>query len=231
MQNIFPRVIALILIPLACYVIYVATQWGLADVYYRPAMNQLKNWRAGKIELENQDWEKLRINLSKAVELDPDNPKIHENIALAYEGRFDYLSVNDEEAEPYREQALKHYRQSTLLRPTWPYAWSKLAAVKYRLDQLDDEFYQAYKNAVRLGPWEPIIQLKLIEIGLLKWMVMPKSERSLVFKIISNALEKQPSAVLKIVDNHGLLDVICFINKDKNRVVEICDQMKQKKSK
>jgi tetratricopeptide (TPR) repeat protein len=227
MQNIFPRAIALIFIPLAIYVIYIAAHWGMADVYYRPAFNQLKSWRLGKVELENKDWEKLQLSLSRAVELDPNNPEIYESLALAFEGGFDHLAVNDEEAEPFRKQALEAYRQSTLLRPVWPYAWSKLAAVKYRLGQIDDEFYQAFHHAERLGPWEPIIQRQLIEIGLLNWLVLSMSERNFVLNIIAKGLEKQPREVLHIANNHGLLDIVCLLNKKKLRVSEICQQYKK----
>ncbi len=209
--------------------IYVAANWGIADVYYRPAMNQLRNWSLGKIELENIDWDELRIKLSKALELDPNNPEIHESLALAIEGRFSKAAPKDAEAEVFRKLALDHYRQSVKLRPVWPYAWSNMALVKFRLGQIDDEFYEALHNAERLGPWEPSIQRTVIELGLINWLVLPKSERTFVLDTISHALEKQPNEALKIVNNHGHLDIICFIHKEKPRVVEYCDEYKKVK--
>ena len=228
MQNVLPKAVLIIFMSLTIYMISIATYWGLADVYYLPAMNQLKNWRLGKVELENKDWESLRISLSKALELDPDNPEIHEQLGLAIESRFSTMPSMDPEAEVFRELALEHYRTSVLLRPTWPYGWSKLAAVKYRLGQIDDEFYQAFHNAERLGPWEPIIQRNLIEIGLLNWSIFSESERAFLLGMITHGLETQADALLNIVDNYGLLEIICLLNNKNSRVNDYCEKHQEK---
>lgn len=115
-------------------------------------MIQLKNWRLGRIKLSVEDWDKLRANLSRALELDPDNADIHNILALAIEGRFSNVAPEDDMAAPFRQKALEHYRHSVTLRPVWPYSWVKLALVKYRLGQIDDEFYEALHNAENLGP-------------------------------------------------------------------------------
>jgi polysaccharide biosynthesis protein VpsP len=227
-NNAFSRALAFLAIPVFLGLIYVATNWGMADVYYRPAMNQLRNWEQGKIELENKDWDKLRISLSKSLELDPNNPKIHEILALAIEGRFSNVVPKDAEANVFRKLALEHYRKSVLLRPTWPYVWNKLTVVKYRLGQIDDEFYEALHNAERLGPWEPVIQRMVLEVGLINWLVFSKPERTFVLETISNALEKEPQKALEIIKKHNLLDIICLLNKDKPRVTDYCKKHQKK---
>jgi polysaccharide biosynthesis protein VpsP len=227
-NNSFSRTIALLVIPVLLSLIYVATNWGMADFHYRPAMNQLRNWSQGKVELENKDWNKLRVSLSKALELEPNNPEIHEVLALAIEGRFSNMAPKDAEANVYRRLALEHYRKSVLLRPTWPYAWNKLTVVKYRLGQIDDEFYEALHNAERLGPWEPVIQRMVLEVGLINWLVFSKPERTFVLQTISHALEKDPQRALEIVKKHNLLDIICLLHKDKPRVVDYCKKYQKK---
>ena len=113
----------------------------------------------------------------------------------------------------------------------WPYVWNKRTVVKYRLGQINDEFYEALHNAERLGPWEPVIQRMVIEVGLNKWLMFSKSERTFVLETISHALEKEPQRALEIVKKHNLLDVICLLNKEKPRVVEYCDNFKKVKLK
>ncbi len=230
-NKLFSRILFVTLIPVSLYIIYIAGSWGLADIYYSPAMNELKNWRSGKITLEDKDWDRLRVNLSKALALDSDNPEIHENLALAIEGRYLNIVSKDVGAEPSRQLALEHYRQSVLLRPTWPYAWAGLISVKYRLGQFDDEFYEALHNVERLGPWEPGLQRLMIVIGLNEWNVFPIDEKKFVLEIITRALEKQPYKILPIIKRKGFLDVICFINKDKSNIVEYCEKHKKVKAK
>ena len=222
MQNAAPRITALILISLAVYIIYIAAQWGLADVYYRPAKIQLRSWSLGKIELENKDWEKLHSSLSRALELDPYNPKIHENLALALEGRFANASIKNTEVETNRKLALEHYRQSTRLRPVWPYAWSDLALVKYRLGQIDDELFTALHNAERLGRWEPGIQRVVIDLGFILWRRLSDADRKFILETVSRSLQKQPSKTLHIVKKHGHLDIICYLHREKPKVSDYC---------
>lgn len=86
-------------------------------------------------------------------------------------------------------------------------------------------------NAGRLGPWEWGIQRMVLEVGLNKWLVFSKSERSFVLETISHALEKQTREILEIVNKHGLLDIICLLNKEKPDVVKYFDKYKKVKPK
>jgi len=58
----------------------------------------LEKWRSGSKTLNKDDWDKLREDLSYALEFDPDNPSIHENLALAIEGRYATIAPKNEEA-------------------------------------------------------------------------------------------------------------------------------------
>jgi len=219
------------MLPVSLYMIYTASIWGLADVKYRPVKIELKNWRSGKIELENKDWERIELKLSEALELDSGNPEIHEILASAIEGRFINLASKDISAESSRQLALEHYRKSVLLRPVWPYAWAGLISTKYRLGQFDDEFFKALHNVVRLGPWEPGLQRLVIEIGLNEWNIFPIEEKTFILKIIPHALEKQPNKILSLIKDKGFLDLICLLNRNNLNVVEYCENYKKVKAK
>lgn len=220
------KLTTLIFIPISLMLIYVAGSWGLADVYYRPALNEIRSWIFGKNEINDERWEKLKLNLSKAQQLDPSNPYIYENLAIALEGRFAKVKSGNSNAEAYRQEALAHYLTSASLRPTWPYVWNSIMTVKYRLGEIDDEFFTAFKNAERLGRWEPDIQRMLVDIGLINWLKFPASERKYLLDIVSRSIEKQPVKTMEIVNKNGLLDVICLLNKDKEDVNKYCNQYK-----
>lgn len=226
MNKLISKLVMFIFIPISLSLIYVAGSWGLADVYYRPALNEIRNWIFGKSEINDERWDKLKLSLSKAQQLDPTNPYIYENLGIALEARFSKMEPGDLDARVYREQALEHYRTSAFLRPTWPYAWNSIMTVKFRLGEIDHEFFTAFNNAERLGRWEPDIQRMLVDIGLINWLQFPASERKYLLDIVSRSLEKQPIKTLEIVNKNGLLDVICLLNKDKEDVNKYCNQYK-----
>ena len=229
MNSTLPRLIALTSIPLLMCLIYVSANWGVADIYYRSAKSQVTKVRDGKIELAEVDWDKIQINLSDAIKLDPGNPELHEYLALAIESN---LKSENNLSETSGLKALAHYKKSISLRPVWPHAWISLAVLKYRLGQIDDEYYDALKNAERLGPWEPVVQRFIVDIGLHGWPNFPKSNRLFTLKMISNAMEhieKSHSVnVLNIATAHGYLNIVCLLNQNKPRVANYCKKHQKK---
>ena len=51
MNKLISKLVMFIFIPISLSLIYVAGSWGLADVYYRPALNEIRNWIFGKSEI------------------------------------------------------------------------------------------------------------------------------------------------------------------------------------
>jgi hypothetical protein len=220
------RVISLIAIPCLLYLTYIAGSWGLADVYARSSINILEKWRSEKITLNDDEWDKLRADLSYALKHDSDNPDIHEYLALAIEGRFAEIAPEDEKAMPSRREAYGHYKKSILLRPTWPYAWVNLALVKYRLGETDDEFYHALHKADELGPWEPGVQRIIVDIGLHYWNSLSRNEKKFVLNIIDKSLRhtepKHPFDVLNLSKRYGALELVCLIHENIEYVNQYC---------
>lgn len=220
------------------YFIYVAFAWGIADIHHRLAMGQLKQWSAKKnqpdkkLEFVAKDWEKLQSNLSTALRYNPNNPNIHESLALALTGRFADKPVGDKLAEPYRRKALAHYRQSIAVRPVWPYAWINLALVKYQLGEIDEEFQQALYKANKLGAWEPDVQRLIIDISLSRWNVLTLEERDFVLNIIAKSLRhtvpRHSYRILKLAEHHSVLALVCLLHQNLNEVNQFCKKRSDK---
>jgi len=232
MENkLFTRMIALVVIPAFLYMIYVAGSWGLADIHFSLAKKEINNWQSGKITLEEKDWDRLRATLSKAVRLDPKNPEIHEILAYAIEGHFFTAVSKEPEAQTVRLLALEHFRKAVILRPVWPYGWANLASIKYRLGQIDDEFFEALHNTVKFGPWEPGLQRLVVELWLNELAAFPQEEHRFVLEVVSRALEKQPDRILELIRKKGYLALICLIKKDNTSVVDYCEKNRKVKEK
>jgi len=79
----------------------------------------------GKTLLAQGDFPSGLSELLKAVELDPENPEIHNELALAYRGMGMYT------------QAIEHFTRATILRPDFSEAYNNLGTVYLILEQWD----------------------------------------------------------------------------------------------
>jgi len=72
-------------------------------------------------------------------------------------------------ARDYARQGLEYHRAAVRLRPGASHSWAKIALLAGRLPEADAEFGAALRNAARLGPWEPDVQLVVAEAGFTQW--------------------------------------------------------------
>ena len=187
----------------------VAAHWGIASVLVYKVEEKLTKSYGQK----SNDWETIRFSLSEALTLDPDNPDYLHKSGLAYENEFIYYPLGDASAENYRRKAYHYYTQSLNMRPVWPHHWIDLALVKYRLNELDDEFYQALEQAIALGPWEPWVQRTAADIGMHHWNKLPAHIQSLVKKTVRNGVRHRDSArlMLELVKRYDMFELVCDI--------------------
>ena len=107
------------------------------------------------------------------------------------------------------ESAAVKFRQALSVRPLWPYSWVNLLSVKDKLGQVDVEFNRAMRRAAETGPWEPRVQLQVINTGLRHWGKLGAGERELVQMKATDALKVQPREVFEIARSYGRPDLIC----------------------
>jgi tetratricopeptide (TPR) repeat protein len=210
------------------YLAYVAFSWGLADVYARPVINEIRKWQEGGRQFGEKDWVRLQTNLEKALALDPNNPDTNHFMAIALEGKYANLPPKTVDAEPARRAALNYYRKAIQLRPVWPHTWIDLALVKYRLGELDQDFYDAWHRGVELGPWEPGVQRVAAEIGLHGWNGFTKEDRMFTLEVIKRGVRHanrgHARSMLEQVGAYGYLELICLIVEDDEFVQDYCQR-------
>lgn len=97
------------------------------------------------------------------------NPHFVEQAARLQELRVLGLQSRDPALRDGLRQSLARYREAAAMRPGSPYVWAGIAMLKARLNDMDFEFYGALERAARLGPWEPQVQIALIDLGLATW--------------------------------------------------------------
>ena len=208
------------------YCSYVAMHRGLASLYAYPGKSTLALWQDGKRHLRQQDWKMVRTSMAKALSYDRHNPDLLHDLGAVYDAEVAYYTPGDDAAGKNRDMA-RHYYLGTLAgRPTWPHDWIDLALVKYRLDQVDAEFYQALHRAVALGPWEPSVKFVVADIGMHHWHKLDNDMRALVTGIIRDAVSYRDTAtdMLKLVRHYDMLGVVCNGDVADESVRQYCKQ-------
>jgi cytochrome c-type biogenesis protein CcmH/NrfG len=143
--------------------------------------------------------QRAQRGLQQALRLDGANPDHREYLARLYESRARH------------REALESFRASAKARPGSPHAWADIARLKLRLGELDGELDNAIKNAARLGPWEPDVQLAIAAVAIEADRRLTPDARRAALAVMSNALKRQERAVVELAFRRGRLDLLCSI--------------------
>ncbi|MFB3116659.1 MAG: hypothetical protein ACE1ZH_04215 [Gammaproteobacteria bacterium] len=194
---------------------------GLADVNVQSARRSLVLWESDVNALNNKEWTIAYDDVSKAVSQDPLNPELLTLMANVQEWKI-YLDKDDEENNYYLGLALKNYRKAAELRPAWPYSWSQISLVKYRMGEIDQELQQAIENATKTGPWEPGVQQIIAEVGLSVWQELDFALREIIVRNIDRGITMQPILMLNILKKYGQLKMVCHEKNKQDTVTLYC---------
>ena len=182
---------------------------GLADAHYTNARLMLSEGtpanRAPRPELLSTALASVR----EALSLEPSNPHFVEQSARLRELRALGLRPRDAALREGLRQSLAQYREAAAMRPGSPYVWASIAMLKVRLNDMDFEFYGALERAGRLGPWEPQVQIAMIDVGLATWAWLARPGRDLVRGALERGLLRQAPEIRRIAVIHGSLPQVC----------------------
>lgn len=189
---------------------------GIADLIFQDAIIRQtelseRSARTGTLA-DMREANAIRDALLHSQRLEPGNPATAEELGSLYS-----LNVRNVDAGTtlgaQREKALEQYSRAVELRPTSPYSWANIAWTKYHLGQVDADFYRALDNAIRLGPWEPEIQMVIVDFGLALWDELPPDMRPKILAVARNGQERQAENILAIARKRGRLAEVCKFEK------------------
>lgn len=170
------------------------------EVVYRAA-HEMATWSASGHEPGARGVEWLVADLERAAASAPGDPNIEELLGS--------LDMKRADRPQFLDEALVHYRRAVALRATSPYTWAAILATDYRKGESTGEIQAAMRNAARLGPAEPEVQLAVIDYGLALWDEEGPETRGQVEGAITGAMKRDPSQALHIAERRGRLAVAC----------------------
>jgi hypothetical protein len=189
--------------------IHVAAVRGLADVHYTSARLTLAEGTAARRAPRPESLSLALASVREALAFEPSNPHFVEQSARLQELRALGLQRGDPAMREGLRQSLAQYREAAAMRPGSPYVWASIAMLKLRLNDMDFEFYGALERAGRLGPWEPQVQIAMIDIGLTAWMWLARPGKDLVLGALERGLLREASEIRRIAAVHGTLPQVC----------------------
>jgi len=182
---------------------------GLADLRAFEARNLIQGWELQRRAPSTADWTRARARLSEARALDPGHPAYAEETGRLYLARALQLPPAEALARDYARQGLEYHRAAVRLRPGASHSWANIALLKGRLPEADAEFEAALRNAALLGPWEPDVQLVVVEAGFTQWARLTPAARTAVRETAARALRWQDAQIFTLARRTGRLDVLC----------------------
>jgi len=188
--------------------IILSGKWLLAEIYHYQANAYMALWDSSS-PIPNSEWEIARKALTKALALGLNQPVYLEDMSDLF-----YLKSITEPIDPIlsielQKQTLEFIRQAIRLRPSWPYAWAKLANIKYYTFGMDAEVADALDKAMILGAWEPMVQLTVAKIGMASWKKLPNHLQDKVIVTMARTVQTESNEVLVIVKNLDMIVVFC----------------------
>ncbi len=172
-----------------------ANQFIVSNTYYS-VKNSLDSWDSTPSSISIDD---VKIALTKITEVtrkSPDNALYYQLQGQLYEWLHFSESLEDGEQvlqhlarqETALKSAAQSYQKSLSLRPNWSGGWIGLASVKWKLGELDTEFYSFIDEAIRVGPQDAIVHKFIVKFGL-KMYVERSVHYAKVFKRLRHHLE------------------------------------------
>jgi len=197
------------------YAVYVSARRGLADWNSMRWRYEIAGWAEHRASPPPERLQEAITTLIETIELTPDDPTLIEHLGTALALRAAGSSPGSEPQRLYLVAALVRFRNAAALRPTSPYTWANILLTKYRLGEVDDEFFGAMRNALAFGPWEPAVQLIVADAGLGAWERLDEALRALVRDDLQRAAVRQADSLVRIASDHHKIDIVCAASNDR----------------
>lgn len=164
---------------------FFAFSWGIANLYFYKADYYLVDWyKTGKVA-NQEDWEDALGAINKAIEHHPSHPHYHNIAAKILEWG---ASSNFTGRTELLNQAMTNMKNSLALRPGWSDSWISIAMIKWRLGEIDDEFWRATQLAIKHGPYMPDINLGAATIYLAFWSKLDLATKKVAIEQIERTM-------------------------------------------
>jgi tetratricopeptide (TPR) repeat protein len=206
-------VAAILLLATIAATTYFTVMRFAAELSAQDARYRFERWEAGKAKPKAGEVAVAIAALRAALAYEPGNPNLHSDL-----GRLLYWDVHagslvDAESRGSREAALERFHQVARLRPSSGHTWANIALARYVLGHVGLEFALALDQTLRWAPWQPLLQLSAIQLGLATWQILDEPRQRLVAEAIQRQatwkMVDQKPALIRLLRAYGRMELGC----------------------
>lgn len=189
--------------------LYIALQAGLSDAKGMRARWQIGQWQlSAKMRPKPVEIGRARNELLAALEWQPDDPQMLEQLGYLYSIRSQFAQGLPELEHAMLEEAALFYRQAAARRPMSPYPWANIAFGLHRRNVDPAAMWEAFDRALQYGRREGPVQIRLLQVGLARWDEAGESRRAMLLGIIADARGRARKEILRMLEVGGRADLI-----------------------
>jgi tetratricopeptide (TPR) repeat protein len=201
-------------------VIYFASTFGIANINYSKAYNQLVAW--GKFNprtVEQEKYDDTLNAINRALELHPNYAHYYVIQGKTFEWGERFKTQGDTTQKSMLLQAKYSYAKATELRPSWPESWIGLIVVKVLLEEFDDELSNYIANANSYAPYSERLNLILSKFLFQHWSKLkPDLIRQLIPHLLKVLQTNKKNAFIRYLKIVGQKEFMCAILKTENNL-------------
>lgn len=217
------RCIVILLMILCLLVITYSSREFRADLLQWEAHYIQKSWTEREELPTTEELEKSQALYRKALEWLPNYPAYHD--ALAYLLRLEMLTTSDPiEYEVLARESISHNKAALKYRPIWPASYSQIVIVKSLLGEFDEEWYEYYRKAFELGPWDEVNLIQLAEAGIMYWPWLQKEYQEITITSILRVINYDRAHIAylrKKMDTYVRTEEICALISENKLVLPL----------
>lgn len=195
---------------------------GLANFLHYPVEKNIEHWLQFNGRTVNDRHNKAMISrLQKALQKDPANPDILVIIAVLLDQSTLDRYFWERDTTTHRG-ALEIFKKAARSRPVSPWVWINIALIKTKLKEYDSEMENSLIQAIRLGPREPLVNVRVTDIGLARWASLSTRAREAVKGGIRRGFDQSRADIIRIAKNHRRTGLLCRLLGNKIAAEPLC---------
>lgn len=208
------KVSAILIILVTTILIWIGTSLFLSGIYKVQANLFIEDWQQKQTAPKDEAWQTALTASEKANSWYPvEDAFLKELLAKTIQWNTFNHPLGDANVAPQRLRALEYYRQQTALTPDWPKAWFNLLSIKIELQQVDDEFYDAFKHAKTTTQQTPGMHTLFTLTGIQAYAFVNNKTRSDILRnIVTEATSSESASkeIKPLLQAYNLLTITCI---------------------